>query len=31
MRKKIGECLVQAGLITDIDLQAALVKHKRLR
>ena len=29
MRKKIGECLVQAGLITEADLQAALVEHKR--
>ena len=29
MRKKIGECLVQAGLITETDLQAALVEHKR--
>ena len=29
MRKKIGECLVQAGLITEIDLQSALVEHKR--
>ena len=29
MRKKIGECLVQAGLITETDLQTALVEHKR--
>jgi len=29
MRKKIGECLIQAGLITEEDLQAALVEHKR--
>ena len=29
MRKKIGECLVQAGLITETDLQAALVEHKK--
>ena len=29
MRKKIGECLVQAGLITESDLQSALVEHKR--
>ena len=29
MRKKIGECLVQAGLITEADLQTALVEHKR--
>ena len=29
MRKKIGECLVQAGLITEADLQAALVEHTR--
>jgi len=29
LRKKIGECLVQAGLITETDLQAALVEHKR--
>ena len=29
MRKKIGECLIQAGLITDDDLQTALVEHKR--
>ena len=29
MRKKIGECLIQAGLITDDDLQVALAEHKR--
>ena len=29
MRKKIGECLVQAGLITEADLQTALAEHKR--
>ena len=29
MRKKIGECLIQAGLITEEDLQAALAEHKR--
>jgi type IV pilus assembly protein PilB len=29
VRKKIGECLVQAGLITESDLQAALAEHKR--
>ncbi len=29
MRKKIGECLIQAGLITEDDLQAALAEHKR--
>ena len=29
MRKKIGECLIQAGLITDEDLQVALAEHKR--
>jgi type IV pilus assembly protein PilB len=29
VRKKIGECLVQAGLITEADLQSALVEHKR--
>ena len=29
MRKKIGECLIQAGLISDGDLQSALVEHKR--
>jgi type IV pilus assembly protein PilB len=29
VRKKIGECLVQAGLITETDLQSALVEHKR--
>src|SRR4029434_9425133 len=29
MRKKLGECLIQAGLITDEDLQSALSEHKR--
>ena len=29
MRKKIGECLIQAGLITEDDLRDALVEHKR--
>ena len=29
MRKKIGECLIQAGLISEGDLQSALVEHKR--
>ncbi len=29
MRKKIGECLIQAGLITEDDLQAALAEHQR--
>jgi len=29
VRKKIGECLIQAGLITDADLQVALVEHKK--
>jgi type IV pilus assembly protein PilB len=29
VRKKIGECLIQAGLITEEDLQIALVEHKR--
>ncbi len=29
MRKKIGECLIQAGLITEDDLQNALAEHKR--
>ena len=29
MRKKIGECLIQAGLISDDDLENALVEHKR--
>jgi type IV pilus assembly protein PilB len=29
MRKKLGECLIQAGLITEDDLQLALVEHKR--
>src|SRR5574339_617939 len=29
MRKKLGECLIQAGLISEDDLQAALTEHKR--
>ena len=29
MRKKIGECLIQAGLITERDLRAALDERKR--
>ena len=29
MRKKIGECLIQAGLITEEDLWTALAEHKR--
>ena len=29
MRKKLGECLIQAGLISEDDLQAALAEHKR--
>ncbi|MEP6918313.1 MAG: ATPase, T2SS/T4P/T4SS family [Acidobacteriota bacterium] len=29
MRKKIGECLIQAGLITEDNLQTALAEHKR--
>ena len=29
MRKKIGECLVQAGLISEDDLRVALAEHKR--
>ncbi len=29
MRKKLGECLIQAGLITEEDLQSALSEHKR--
>jgi len=29
VRKKIGECLIQAGLITEDDLSAALIEHKR--
>ncbi|HUF23677.1 MAG TPA: ATPase, T2SS/T4P/T4SS family [Vicinamibacterales bacterium] len=28
MRKKIGECLIQAGLITEDDLQTALTEHR---
>jgi type IV pilus assembly protein PilB len=29
VRKRIGECLIQAGLITEDDLQTALAEHKR--
>ena len=29
MRKKIGECLIQSGLITEDDLRNALGEHKR--
>jgi type IV pilus assembly protein PilB len=29
VRKKIGECLIQAGLITEDDLKNALAEHKR--
>src|SRR5919202_242901 len=29
VRKKIGECLIQAGLISEDDLQTALAEHKR--
>jgi type IV pilus assembly protein PilB len=29
MRKKLGECLIQAGLITESELQEALAEHKR--
>ncbi|HEX5473777.1 MAG TPA: ATPase, T2SS/T4P/T4SS family [Vicinamibacterales bacterium] len=29
MRKKIGECLIQAGLISEADLEVALAEHKR--
>jgi len=29
VRKKIGECLIQSGLITEDDLRTALVEHKR--
>jgi type IV pilus assembly protein PilB len=29
VRKKLGECLVQAGLISDEDLQIALAEHTR--
>jgi type IV pilus assembly protein PilB len=29
VRKKIGECLIQAGLITEEDLGTALTEHKR--
>jgi type IV pilus assembly protein PilB len=29
VRKKIGECLIQAGLISEEDLQIALAEHKK--
>jgi type IV pilus assembly protein PilB len=29
VRKKIGECLIQSGLITEDDLRNALTEHKR--
>ena len=29
MRKKLGESLIQAGLITEDDLRTALAEHKR--
>ena len=29
MRKKLGECLVQSGLITDSDLETALSEHRQ--
>jgi type IV pilus assembly protein PilB len=29
VRKKLGECLIQAGLITEQDLQIALAEHRR--
>jgi type IV pilus assembly protein PilB len=29
LRKKIGECLIQAGLISEDDLQVALAEHKK--
>ena len=29
MRKKIGECLIQAGLISEEDLRVALAEHRR--
>jgi type IV pilus assembly protein PilB len=29
VRKRIGECLIQAGLITEDDLRTALTEHKR--
>ncbi|MBI3049927.1 MAG: Flp pilus assembly complex ATPase component TadA [Acidobacteria bacterium] len=31
MRMRIGECLRQEGIITEDDLQAALIEHKRTR
>jgi len=29
VRKKLGECLIQAGLITEHDLQVAIAEHQR--
>src|SRR5262245_8738687 len=29
LRKKLGECLIQAGLITEDELRSALAEHKR--
>jgi type IV pilus assembly protein PilB len=29
LRKKLGECLIHAGLISETDLQIALAEHKR--
>ena len=29
MRTMIGECLRQAGIVTETDLQSALIEHKR--
>ena len=29
MRKKLGECLVQSGLITEDDLETALAEHRQ--
>src|SRR5258706_11920230 len=29
VRKKIGECLIPAGLISEEDLQVALAEHKK--
>jgi type IV pilus assembly protein PilB len=31
VRKKLGECLIQAGLITEDDLRRGLAEHKRTR
>jgi type IV pilus assembly protein PilB len=31
VRKKLGECLIQAGLITEEDLDLALAEHQRTR